>query len=127
MASDFNKQRLCNLIRLLSTPVDGERLGAVCGIDRILRAAGLSFHDLAAAIDSSPLVVDEAAAGTNSWIDAGREMLEAEGLAENERKFVEDMLRRYSSPTFEASEKQMNWYVSIYRRVVQGRSKANAA
>jgi hypothetical protein len=73
----FNKERLCNLIRLLSTPVDGERLGAVCGIDRILRAAGLSFHDLASAVAGSALEVDEEAAGANSWIEAGRQMLEA--------------------------------------------------
>jgi hypothetical protein len=120
----FNKERLCNLIRLLSTPIDGERLGAVHGIDRILKAAGLTFHDLASAVQRSSLTVDPMAQVSNSWIVAGREMLEAEGLAANERRFVEDMIRRYSSPSFVASEKQMNWFVSIYRRVVQGVERA---
>jgi hypothetical protein len=121
----FNKERLCSLIRLLSTPVDGERLGAVCGIDRILKAAGLTFHDLASAVAVSRLVVDEDGCGANyQWLDAGREMLETEELSAKEREFVEDMCRRFTSPTFVPSGKQINWFVMIYRRAVKDRVAA---
>lgn len=43
--------KLAPLIRLLSSPVDGERLAVVGGIGRVLRSAGLSFHELASAIE----------------------------------------------------------------------------
>lgn len=119
----FNKERLCSLIRLLGTPVDGEQLGAVYGIDRILRAAGLSFHDLAQAVARSSLVVD-GEQPSNDWIVAGREILEAGGLSPNEQKFVEQMLERFTSHTFEPTQKQMNWFVMIYRRVVKVKKRA---
>lgn len=45
------RAKLAPLIRLLSSPVDGERLAAVGGLGRILRGAGLTFHELAHAIE----------------------------------------------------------------------------
>jgi hypothetical protein len=114
----FNKERLCNLIRLLSTPVDGERLGAIYGIERILLAAGLSFHDLASAIRNSSLNVDPKGVAANSWINAGHKILRG-GLNGNEARFVTDMVDRFSgNPAFVPSEKQTNWFVSLYRREV---------
>ncbi len=116
----FNKERLCSLVRLLSTPVDGERLGAVRGIDRILKAAGLSFHDLASAIKQSPLVVDEESVDDAlSWLKAAEAMLDSGGLSEREAKFVADMCSRFTRPGFEPTKKQSSWFVAIYRRVVQ--------
>jgi hypothetical protein len=109
------------LVRLLSTPVEGERLGAVYGIERILLAAGLSFHDLAKAIHNSPLVVDPAGRDANSWIEAGHKILKAGGLNEREEKFVADMIKRFSDKAwFEPTEKQVNWFVSLYKRQMVG-------
>lgn len=45
------RAKLAPLIRLLSSPVDGERLAAVGGLGRVLRGAGLTFHELAHAIE----------------------------------------------------------------------------
>ena len=45
------RAKVAPLIRLLSSPVEGERLAAVGGIGRVLRSAGLSFHELASAIE----------------------------------------------------------------------------
>jgi hypothetical protein len=125
MSDGFNKERLCSLLRLLSTPVDGERLGAVLGIDRILKAAGLSFHDLASAVAASRLVVDEGGPAANyQWLEGGREMLETDELSAKEREFVKDMCRRFTSPAFVPSEKQQNWFLMIYRRAVKDRVAA---
>src|SRR5262249_32748561 len=38
----------------MSSPVEGERLGAVNAIERILRASGASFHDLADRLETLP-------------------------------------------------------------------------
>jgi hypothetical protein len=66
--------------------------------------------------------VDGDARPANSWIEAGREILAAEGVSERERQFVEDMIRRFSNRAFDPSEKQASWFVSIYRRVVQAKA-----
>jgi hypothetical protein len=116
-AESFSKERLCSLIRLLSTPIDGERLAVVYGIERILTAAGLSFHDLAIAIHKSPLEINEEGHAANSWIEAGQKLLKAGGLTEHETKFVTDIVRRFSmNPAFIPSDKQTNWFVSLYKR-----------
>lgn len=43
--------KLGKLIPLLASPLDGEALGAARGIGRVLSGAGLTFHDLVAALD----------------------------------------------------------------------------
>jgi len=48
------RAKVAPLIRLLSSPIEGERLAAVGGIGRVLRSAGLSFHELAGAIERPP-------------------------------------------------------------------------
>jgi hypothetical protein len=93
---ELKKQQLVRLIRLLSSPIDGERLGAVNGIERILTSAGLSFHELAAAVLESELVVDKTRTAAISWINVGYQIL-AGSLKEYERKFVTDMISRFES------------------------------
>ena len=46
--------RIDRLIRLLSSPVEGERLGAVHALERVLKADGATFHDLAEHIVNAP-------------------------------------------------------------------------
>jgi hypothetical protein len=112
----FNKERLVSLIRLLGSPVDGEKLGAAYGIERILKAAGLSFHDLATVVGRSKMQVGKEAADANSWIDAGKIILSGK-LSDYERKFVEDMVHRFGvSRRFTPTEKQISWFVELYRR-----------
>jgi hypothetical protein len=120
----FNKERLCNLIRLLSSPVEGEKLAAVYGIERILTAAGLTFHDLAMTVQLSPLLIDGAGQAALSWVDAGYKLLKAGSLTEHEKKFVTDMIERFASNSnFKPSEKQVNWFVVLYKRCVKPREK----
>jgi hypothetical protein len=116
-APSLKKEQLARLIRLLSSPVDGERLGAVCGIERILRSAGLSFHELAAAVLASSLNVDESVGNARSWIDAGNKLLGTD-LRDHERKFVRDMISRFESQPhgFKPTEKQTAWFVSLWKR-----------
>jgi len=45
------RAKVAPLIRLLSSPIEGERLAAVGGIGRVLKGAGLGFHELAHALE----------------------------------------------------------------------------
>lgn len=45
------RAKVAPLIRLLSSPIEGERLAAVGGISRVLKGAGLGFHELASALE----------------------------------------------------------------------------
>jgi hypothetical protein len=106
--------------------MDGERLGAVYGIERILVAAGLSFHDLAKAVLGSTLVVDKNDT-SKDWIEAGKRLLAEEKLSAKERQFVDDIVNRLiSNPAYVLSEKQVGWFVSLYRREIKV-PKAKAA
>jgi hypothetical protein len=95
------RDRLVKLVRLLSSDKEGERLAAVAGIERALRSAGLSFHDLADTIANRivqvvkkvEVQVDRTAA--DSWVDAADEMLGTQGLTDYERNFVRDIKNKF--------------------------------
>src|SRR4051812_38855796 len=44
------RERLGKLLPMLSSNHDGERIGAVSAIERVLKSAGFDWHDLTAAI-----------------------------------------------------------------------------
>jgi hypothetical protein len=44
--------KLCPLVRMLGSPVDGEALNAARAIGRVLQSAGSDFHDLARALET---------------------------------------------------------------------------
>ena len=44
------RERLAKLLLMLSSPHDGERIGAVAAIERLLKSAGLDWHDLTRSI-----------------------------------------------------------------------------
>ena len=46
--------KVCNIIPMLGSPLDGEALGACRAVGRVLDQAGLDFHALAASINTSP-------------------------------------------------------------------------
>ena len=50
------RDKLAKLLPLLSSDRDGERVGAVAAIDRVLKSEKLDWHDLAAQITAEPAV-----------------------------------------------------------------------
>jgi hypothetical protein len=48
------REKLGKLVPLLSSNQDGERVGAVAAIERVLKAAGYDWHDLTGLITSPP-------------------------------------------------------------------------
>jgi hypothetical protein len=132
MSSEFLefRDRICKLVRLLSSDIDGERLAAVAGMDRTLKNAGMTFHDLADTVADrivevvkvKEVSVDRAAA--ESWINAANEMLSGTRLQGHERKFVADMRNKFTlRPTFEPSEKQAKWFLYLHSRVIGEETK----
>jgi hypothetical protein len=49
------RDKLAKLLPLLSSDRDGERVGAVAAIDRVLKSEKLDWHDLAAQIRAEPV------------------------------------------------------------------------
>ena len=49
------RDKLAKLLPLLSSDRDGERVGAVAAIDRVLKSAQLDWYDLAAQITAKPV------------------------------------------------------------------------
>jgi hypothetical protein len=47
--------KVSKLVPLLASDKDGERVGAVAAIDRVLKSANLDWHDLAAQITAGPM------------------------------------------------------------------------
>jgi hypothetical protein len=48
------RDKLAKLVPLLASDKDGERIGAVAAIDRVLKNSGCDWHDLAAQITAGP-------------------------------------------------------------------------
>jgi hypothetical protein len=125
VSSSEIRDRLCKLVRLLSSDVEGERLGAVAGIDRTLKSAGVTFHDLADTVADRIVEVvrikEVPVDRTNieSWIEAANRMLATNELQDHERKFVGDMRTKFRlRKGFEPTEKQSNWFVFLHNRII---------
>jgi hypothetical protein len=55
-----------------------------------------------------------------TWVRAADKILEKGGLSEKEEKFIKDMRWKFNGLRgFEPSKKQSDWFVAIYRRVVE--------
>jgi hypothetical protein len=48
------REKLGKLVPLLSSDQDGERVGAVAAIERVLKSAGLDWHDFTGRITAPP-------------------------------------------------------------------------
>jgi hypothetical protein len=142
-ASDY-RERLMKLVRMLSSPNDGEVLNAARALERTLKANGHSFHSLAGAIAGQIVEVTkvvervvekekiveveverivervvqvEVDHSCETWIRVGRGLLKSGRLAMHEQQFVEDMVRRFELwPEFQPSPKQVHWFAKLYRR-----------
>jgi hypothetical protein len=89
---------------------------AAAEICRLLAADGRDLEYLAGLVVTGyglAVVEDD-----ESWVRAGMEILRVEGLAPHEMSFVYDMVCRFRAGGYEATEKQMNWFVAIYRKYV---------
>lgn len=122
--ADIDRERLKKLIRVLSSDKDGEVIAAVKAIERQLKWANLSFHDLAdmltaRIVEAIRVRVVEIDRTQRDWIEAADKMIESGKLKTAEWEFVTDMKRRFTlKPGFEPTEKQMYWFADLYKRYV---------
>ena len=133
----MNVEKIQKLIRLLSSPNDGEALAAVHALQRVLRDEGTYIHELAARIEGLSQAEmkklydagfqegnNAAAATTPDFSNVGPSFYEmakeirhkSDGrLNQREADFVDDMIRWCARR--EPSEKQARWLHVIYCRI----------
>jgi hypothetical protein len=111
--------RIGNLIRLLSSPHDGEAMGAVRALDRVLAHAG-GFHHLADVIETHwrpPIVIKPTfqPEPDPDWQILAARLLQYPQilLGSRERDFLENMKRSVIPP----SDKQWKWLSDIEGRL----------
>jgi hypothetical protein len=118
------RSALAKLIRLLSSDVDGEALGAVRAPGRALRSAGADFHDLANIVETSSTAPSASDRPDHFDGDDGETELpwqsmvdvctgELERFTFKEQQFLHTMQRWRGTPT----EKQLNWLNALFERV----------
>jgi hypothetical protein len=137
---EVNTDKVTKLIKMLSSPSDGEIVAAARALMRTLESEGNDIHDLAKRIESNGGRISpaersriyeqerqrarqqaqrETAKAGPSFYEMACEIQRKEGsLTERERGFVADMVRWCARR--EPSDKQAKWLHSIYCRV--GRS-----
>jgi hypothetical protein len=132
-------ERLEKLLKMLSSPREGEVVAAAQAIMRTLKSAGADIHDLAACVKGVKLsdaemkkiydagyrdAKQEAKSNGGdfhdvgpSWHDMAVECRDRDNgrLTPREREFVEDMVRWTARR--EPSEKQGKWLHVLYMRV----------
>jgi hypothetical protein len=139
MTIDPVADKLGKLLKLLSSPRDGEVVAAARAILRTLQGAGADIHELAARVEGGKLSQadmqriydqayrdgrDAAAADVGfesvdppSFYEMAQEIEHKDDgrLSEKEREFVADMVRWCARR--EPSEKQAKWLHAIYCRI----------
>ena len=133
----MNVEKIQKLIRLLSSPNDGEALAAVHALQRVLREEGSDIHELAARIEGLSQAEmkklydagfrkgkSTATAATPDFSNVGPSFYEmaceiqhkGDGrLNQRETDFVNDMVRWCARR--EPTEKQAKWLHAIYCRI----------
>jgi hypothetical protein len=134
----MNVEKIQKLIRLLSSPNDGEALAAVHALQRVLREGGTDVHELAARIEGLSQVemkklydagfqegknaaaaadVDFSSVDPPSFYEMACEIehKDDDRLSAKEQEFVADMVRWCARR--EPSEKQAKWLHAIYCRI----------
>lgn len=135
----MNKEKLQKLIKLLSSPNDGEVVAAARAILRTLEADGTDIHDLAERVGGRKLsqaemqrIYDEAFRRGKSAATAAAGFHNTDGpsfyemaleiqqkgdgrLNQKERDFVDDMVRWCAR--WEPTEKQAKWLHVIYCKI----------
>jgi hypothetical protein len=109
--------RIGQLLRLLlGSDKAGETIAAVAALRRVLSAAGLDHHDLAAAVEAGlrvPLVpLDDNY--EEEWKSIARYCdLHSDALSDKEAQFVRNILKYRK-----LSEKQLDWLADIQARLI---------
>ena len=139
---------------MLSSSHAGEVANAAAAIDRHLRAEGRDWHWLVSRLDGAskggetPTVVGlrqevsrlqwqlrearrerdelrEKMEEYRSWLRYADELLDVMSLNSVERAFVKDMRTRFElNPAYEATDKQVTWFVNLYRTHVKRKETA---
>ncbi len=127
MFSETARKRLQQLIPRLASDQDGEVVGAVRAIQRVLKTEGRDLHDLAKAASAEQTVVyqtvyrdrEPARPAASEWLKKARECeAVADRLAPREAEFVRDMAVRLQHLR-EPTEKQAAWLDAIYHRIMR--------
>jgi hypothetical protein len=106
-------ERLRKLVLLLSSPQDGEVIGAARAIDRALRSAGCDWHDLVNQLDGTSMNTS-GADQSRDWHPMRDYCLRHERLLRpREYEFVASLATWRGSLT----ERQQAWLASIYARI----------
>jgi hypothetical protein len=136
--ADMNVEKIQKLIRLLSSPNDGEALAAVHALQRVLREDGADIHELAARIEglsqaemkklydagfqegknaAAAVDADFRSVDPPSFYEMACEIEHKDDgrLNAKEQEFVADMVRWCARR--EPSEKQAKWLHAIYCRI----------
>ena len=95
-------KRIAKLFRSLSSDFDGEVLGAVAAMKRLFAAEGLSFHDIAAVIESCNGEIEE-----RKYSDADAEVIFARGVAKGR---VAEAQKQQAPPEFYDGDGRPRWY-----------------
>lgn len=119
--------RLDPLIRRLATDHDGECIATVRALERVLATTGADFHDLAAALNEPPIIVERPTArrpspGRATWNDLRGMASELDGhqdLSPWEDSFVANV-RRTLRRGFPLSAEQCRTLERIWLRVGEG-------
>jgi hypothetical protein len=133
MSIDDVSDKLSKLVRMLSSPRDGEVVAAAQAIIRTLKGAGTDIHALAKRVEggSGEQKHSENGNGTSARRGTGRRGKDEDDpdwhsmaiycrdnswrLSEKEEKFVSDMVRWTARGW--PSENQARWLHSIYTRL----------
>lgn len=122
------RPRLGQFVRLLASDRDGEVVAAARAIGRMLKGAGVDFHDLAATVETEPAErvvvqwrdrpVPTASTEPKSWPELARWIRDNDKgrLAVHERDFVRDMASRLVL-NGQPSEKQAAWLRRLYAKL----------
>lgn len=112
-------RRIAPLIRMLASPIAGERDAAVCAMGRVLAQADADFYTLADFIERS--ANDSAAMIERTGAMSDREMIDAlldciDDLAEWPRQFVKNLARR----TVPITPRQRDKLCEVYWQMAGG-------
>jgi hypothetical protein len=117
---------VAKLIRMLASTSDGEALGAVRALERVLKSRGADFHDLARLIETpspAPPSGGRTEAGRREYFDEDAPVAweimvaacvdEPERFTEREQDFLLSMQNWRGEPT----PKQLSWLTVLFKRV----------
>lgn len=119
------REKLGKLMPLLASNHDGERVGVVAAIERVLRAAGLDWHDLTGAITMPPPTPHSRWAGNENGTSVSADEMRQTIAALRARRrfnassegFLDSMLERADmDDVVLLSPKQCKWMHDLVRR-----------